>query len=269
MNDLARRLAGALDPVAFGRELGMTLYPWQEAAVRSEAPRVLWLAHRQGGKTTASSLLALHAALFRPGSTVVVVSVALRQAQLQLRQAIAWYRRLSRPVAAEAESKLTLELEGGSRIIAVPGDSATIRGYAADLLIVDEAAHVPSETFEAALPMVSATGGRVLALTTPAGRLGWFYDLWTEGGGRWERRRVSTVESMTVRPSLRTEIDSGYLDRGPSYVEREFMVERRPDGTWRDVPEPFAAATEGTFGADYVAAAFTDDIAPLLGGSHA
>src|SRR5687768_12701659 len=107
----------------------MEPWPWQRDALRSMAPRALWLAHRQAGKSRAAALLGLHTAVYRPGATVLIVSVGQRQAQELLRHAMAAYRQLGRPIASESENQLSLTLENASRIIAVPGDQSTIRGY--------------------------------------------------------------------------------------------------------------------------------------------
>jgi hypothetical protein len=83
-----------------------------------------------------------------------------------------------------------MELSNGSRIISLPGSEKTVRGYsAATLIIMDEASRVPDELLQAVRPMLATTSGRFIALTTPAGRRGWFYEAWEHGEG-WERISV-------------------------------------------------------------------------------
>ena len=54
-----------------------------------------------------------------------------------------FYRALGRPVPAQAERKLSLELENGSRMVSLPGSEKTTRGFSgAALLLVEEAARV-------------------------------------------------------------------------------------------------------------------------------
>ena len=262
---LARAIASALDPVVLARQIGMDPWPWQLAALRSQAPRALWLAHRQAGKSRAAALLGLHSAIYQPGSTVLIVSVGQRQAQELLRHAMAAYRSLGRPIPAEAENALSLTLESGSRIIAVPGDQSTIRGYSADLLILDEAAQVPDGTYDAVLPMVTATRGRILALTSPWGRRGWFYEAWTDEMQQWERHRMSALNSPAVRLA---DLEALRYARGDYWLRQEYMVERRPDGTWADVPDPFADAVAAVFSSDLIRAAINPDIAPLFEVPH-
>lgn len=74
---------------------------------------------------------------------------------------------------------MQLELDSGSRLIALPGKEGTIRGYSGvDLICIDEAARVPDETYQAVRPMIAVSGGRIIALSTPFGTRGWWYREW-------------------------------------------------------------------------------------------
>ena len=76
-------------------------------------------------------------------------------------------------------SVLKAELANGSRIVALPGNERTVRGYAAaDLIIIDEANRVEDDLISAVRPMMATSQGRLIALTTPAGKRGWFYESW-------------------------------------------------------------------------------------------
>jgi hypothetical protein len=82
-------------------------------------------------------------------------------------------------VPPESESALQLELENGSRIVSLPGKEGTIRGYpGARLLAIDEAAWVPDDLYLAVRPMLAVSDGRLVALSTPHGTRGWFYEAW-------------------------------------------------------------------------------------------
>jgi hypothetical protein len=67
-------LAIRLDPSLLMEAAGFHPDPWQRHALRSEAKRLLLLAARQTGKSTTTSFIALHGALFRPGSLILLVS---------------------------------------------------------------------------------------------------------------------------------------------------------------------------------------------------
>ena len=70
-----------------------------------------------------------------------------------------------------------LNLNNNSRIVALPGDPNNIRGFSgAYQVIVDEASRVPDEAYNAVRPIISASKGRLLLLSTPFGQRGFFYD---------------------------------------------------------------------------------------------
>jgi hypothetical protein len=62
------------DPVAFSAALGIEPDPWQAAVLRSSSKRILLNCSRQAGKSTVASVLALHRAVYSPGSLVLLVS---------------------------------------------------------------------------------------------------------------------------------------------------------------------------------------------------
>jgi hypothetical protein len=84
---------------------------------------------------------------------------------------------------------LRLELENGSRIVSLPGKEQNIQGMAkVSLLIVDEAARVPSNLYYAVRPMLAVSNGRLIALSTPFGNRGWWAEAWhsSEPWQKWE-----------------------------------------------------------------------------------
>lgn len=198
MPDLVADLVSYLDPVTFARRCEIEPYGWQNDALRSTAPRECWVIGRQCGKSTAASLLAVHTAIYRPRSTTLLVSPGQRQSGELFAKSRHLYRLLGRPAGAVSEAETRLETESGSRIIAVPGGTggATVRAYSADLILVDEAAQVDDATWTAIRPMVAATGGRIILLSTPWGRDGFFADAATGVTPGWVVRRVSAEDIL-------------------------------------------------------------------------
>lgn len=192
MPNLVADLVAALDPVTFARTCGVSPYGWQTDALRSSAPREAWAVTRQGGKSTCAALLAVHTAIYRPRSTTLLVSPGQRQSGELFAKARHLYRLLGRPAGSTSEAATTMETESGSRIIAVPGGTggATVRAYSADLILVDEAAQVDDATFTAVRPMIAATGGRIILLSSPWGRDGFFADAATGVTPGWVVRTV-------------------------------------------------------------------------------
>ena len=235
----------ALDPVAFAEKLGIVPDGWQEDFLRSSADRVLLNCSRQSGKSTMSAVIAL----YHPGSLVLCLAPALRQSQELFGKVAGFYRDLGRPVAPQGERKLSLELENGSRIITLPGSEKTIRGFSgATLLLVDEASRVGDGLYYAIRPMLAVSGGRLMMLSTPAGRRGVFHEEWTNGQG-WERYEIPAEEVPRIPPGFLAEERAAL----PAFIyEQEYCCR-------------FIETEDQLFGYDLVASSITDEVAPLFG----
>lgn len=193
MNSLAGDLVQALDPVAFLAAAGVSADPWQADLLRARPHRAVLTASRQAGKSTVAAAVALHEARYGLGGGVAaIVSPTQRQSSEMLKRVLALARDFAEPLRLEAVSAQAVTLaDNGARIVSLPGDAESIRGYSARLLVVDEGAFVPDEVFAAASPMLAATNGRLIALSTPMGRHGWFFEAAAGDDHRWYRVRVT------------------------------------------------------------------------------
>ncbi len=212
----------ALDRVAFSGALGIHPDGWQEDLLRSHSERILLNCSRQSGKSTMSAVIALHRALYHPGSLILCLAPALRQSQELFAKIASFYRDLGRPVSPIGERKLSLELENGSRIITLPGTEKTIRGFSGvSLLIVDEAARVEDELYFAVRPMLAVSGGTLIMLSTPYGQSGIFYEEWMSDDSReWQRFRVSADQVTRISPEFLSEERRAL---GSRWFEQEYM----------------------------------------------
>jgi hypothetical protein len=188
-------LALALDPALLFELRGLTPDPWQRELLRSAAPRTLLNCCRQAGKSTTVAALALHTVLFTPGSLVLLLSRTQRQSSELFRKVLEFHQAIeSRGIHAArvtACSALRLELANGSRIVALPGHEETIRSYSGvRLLVIDEAARVPTKLYRAVRPMLAVSGGRLILLSTPFGRRGFFHQAWNDRATDWLRFEV-------------------------------------------------------------------------------
>ncbi|MGO9179278.1 MAG: terminase large subunit domain-containing protein [Candidatus Limnocylindrales bacterium] len=219
MPDLARDLAMAADPVAMARAVGVEPYDWAKAALRSPAPRECWVVSRQGSKSTTAALMALHLATYRAGSLAVCVSPSQRQANELLAKVRQAYSALGRPVGAVSEAIAQLTLENGSRVVSLPSSEASIRGYAADLVLLDEAAKIERALYEAIRPMVAVTGGRIVMLSTPWLAEGFFWEAATGADPGWVVRTVPCWDIPTIRRDF---LDAELASLGRSVFAREY-----------------------------------------------
>lgn len=191
--------------VEMARSMGLEPDPWQVDVLESQASRILLNCSRQSGKSTMSSLLAFHLACYQPDSLILLLSPSLRQSQELFKKVMHAHRVLGRPVAVEGESALRLELTNGSRIISLPGKEHSIRGFSGvRLIVVDEAARVPNDLYFSVRPMLAVSGGRLIALSTPFGTRGWWYDAWTSNE-TWERYEVPVSQCPRIPPEFLAE----------------------------------------------------------------
>ena len=236
---LARTLACALDPVVLAEAAALVPDDWQAGLLRSSPPR-LWLnASRQSGKSTMVAVQAVHTAVYRPRSLVLLLSPGLRQSQELFKKSLTVYRALGRPVSAQVESALRLELDNGSRIISLPGQEQTIRGYSGvALLAIDEASRVPDDLFMAVLPMLAVSRGRLVAISTPWGTRGWWHE--ASRSGDWERRtadgREVKIGKAWLVGQLQVLLQSGRLHL-PKTAEAEALAQELLDYEIRIDPD--------------------------------
>jgi len=196
----AADLALALDAALWAeRVTGFELDDWQAEVMRSDADRVLLNCSRQSGKSTVAALLALHRAVYQPEMLALLLSPSLRQSSELFRKVAGYYQRLADPIPTEAESVLRIELQNGSRIVSLPGKEQTIRGFSGvDLLVIDEAARCPDDLYRACRPFLAVSGGRLICLSTPFGRRGFFWREWQEGGDDWLRVKITAEECPRI-----------------------------------------------------------------------
>jgi hypothetical protein len=240
----------AVDPVAFARRVGIDPDEKQQELLTSTALRTLVNCTRQWGKSTSVAIMAAHEALYNPGSLVIVASPSQQQSTELFRKIHGFWQKLPNAPAATQENLTRMALENGSRVISLPGTEKTVRGYSApSLVIVDEASRVDDELITAVSPMLATVKhGRLIAVSTPAGKRGFFYEKWMDGGPAWHR--------ITVR-----------ADQCPR-ISAEFLAEQRESlGETRYAQEfecAFIEDGESAFNSALIEAALSMDFEPFF-----
>jgi hypothetical protein len=241
------------DRAEFARSVGLDPDDWQHRVLTSEAPRILLNCARQSGKSTVAGIVALHKALAKPGSLILILAPSERQAKETFGKLTGFYRRLGHPVPSESYRKMGLELMNGSRVEALPGTEKTVRGFSAvDLLVLDEAARVDDGLYHAIRPMLAVSGGRLIMMSTPWGKRGVFHREWVEGVG-WERYEIPASQC-------------------PRIPEAFLEEERRTLGRWLFEQEyecTFGENIDAVFRHQDIRAAVTEEFSPLFAGGAA
>ena len=235
-------------PVAFARELlGFEPDAAQAQLLEAKDRYVILNCHRQWGKTTITAVHAVHRALSRPGQTIVILSLTLPQAQVLASRCRMFARKMGVPVKSDATKEHAMVFPNGSVIFPLPAVADRVRGYTANLLIVDEAACVKDEVFAAATPMLAATNGDSWLLSTPKGRQGFFYEARVAKdtiGEPW--RRIAAA----ARTNGRVSVELLERERGWK-TEEEFRKEFECE---------FASGMRNVFAEEWLEKAFAGDI---------
>jgi hypothetical protein len=237
------------DPARIFETAGLVPDSWQAKLLRSSGSRQLLLCSRQAGKSLSAAGLALREALLNPGALVLLLSPTQRQSGELFRAKVKrLYSRLGRPVVCVQESQLTMELANGSRIISLPGEEETIRGYSdVNLLVIDEASRVPDDLYRSVRPMLAVSRGRLVCLSTPFGRRGWFHDEWQRGEG-WERTRITALQCPRISQEFLEEERRALGDR---WFNQEYLC-------------GFEESIDSVFSAGDIQAALSNTIEPLF-----
>lgn len=245
---LAASALGYLDAAELMAASGLEPDDWQRAYLSSSAPRILLNCSRQSGKSTSTGYLAMHQALTYDGSLTLIISPGLRQSGLLFDKVMEAYRAAGSPLEAEKQTALQLHLANGSRVIALPGTEETVRGFSAvDLCIFDEAARVSDVLYYSIRPMLAVSGGRLVALSTPWGRRGWFYDEWSSKRA-WDRYEVPATRCPRIGAEFLAEERQAL---GEWWFSQEYLCE------FRDQVDQF-------FDSEAIDRAFVDEVAPLF-----
>lgn len=208
---------------------------------------MMLLCSRQSGKSTVTAALACHQAIHEPGALVLLLSPSLRQSSELFRKVLNFFQSLHAAPRPEAISALRLELPNGSRVISLPGTEDTVRGYSGvNLLIVDEASRVPDALYRACRPMLAVSQGRLIALSTPWSKTGWFHEAW-HSAEPWERYRVPATDCPRIKKEF---LEEEKRTLGLLWYSTEYDCQ-------------FADSEGSVFSAESIRAAITDDVQPF------
>jgi hypothetical protein len=159
------------DPVFFVKHvLNFHPYGYQEKIMRDNSKRICACMGRQCGKSLTIAAKAIHFAAANPKTTTLIVSATLRQSTLMFEKILQFIDNSVLRKSVAYRSKTRIKLSNGSWIIALPSghNGATLRGFKADLIILDEAAFIKEEIIAGvAFPMLSTTDGYCWMLSTP------------------------------------------------------------------------------------------------------
>lgn len=184
------------------------LLPYQRDWVDDPARFKIGMWSRQTGKSFATGAESVRDCLVRPGQTWVCMSAGERQALEWMMKARQWAEAFELAVDAYDETRdaaeslmKSAEIRFGnkSRILAIPANPATARGYSANLILDEFAFHEqPSAIWKAIYPSISNPLKGELKLrivSTPNGQGNKFYDLWTKNS-KYSKHLVTIFDAV-------------------------------------------------------------------------
>ncbi|MEO2083419.1 MAG: terminase large subunit [Desulfurobacteriaceae bacterium] len=197
-------------------EFEKVLLPYQKRFAKNalEKKFSIWNASRQIGKSFVVAFLALLKALSTPRSLVVVVSASERQAVELLGKVklhVEFLTRIGEQVNVSFFEDVKtnvhrVELPNGSRILSVPANPDTVRGFSATLVILDEFAFVQQdeELWKAVFPMITRRKeARLVITSTPKGKSNMFYKLFVEA----EKDPLWYTQKTTIYDAVKEGLD--------------------------------------------------------------
>src|SRR3989304_1606050 len=119
-----------LNPVFFAADqLGFIPDEWQAKVLEWSGKRLLLNCSRQSGKSTITAVLALHHAIYKPASLILLVSPSQRQSSELFRKVVDFRSRLENCPELVEDNQFSMQFEnthspnpstGGSRIVSLP-----------------------------------------------------------------------------------------------------------------------------------------------------
>lgn len=241
--------AEILDPKTFAEtRLNLHPEPQQIPVFQARTGKGILCCNRQFGKSTTIASLAVHRAFCHPESLLVVVSPTLRQSHELLLKIAKFLRALGIRPRTDGFNSVSLFLPNGSRIVAAPANPDTIRGFSSvSMMLIDEAARVPDEVFDAATPMLARSNGDIWLMSTPKGRTGFFHDIWHSTDPSWTRIHSTAADCPRIPAGF---LDSERATKPAAVFDEEYMC------VFQDTNDQY-------FASDDIAAAFSDDVHAL------
>lgn len=222
--------------------------PIQAQILNTHTNRLLLCCTRQWGKSSLAAIKALHFAASHPGAFVLFAAPSFKQSAELLRAFRKYAARLTGKLAASSNGATVLH--NGSRILALPQSPATVRCYsAANIIVVDEAAFVEDEMFDALSPMLATTNGQLWMLSSANSTSGEFYRQWRQSSPEWHKFTVTANHCPRISPAF---LAAEKRAKGEAIFNREYLCQFTANAA-KGINETFIdAAFRGDFPAQQI-----------------
>lgn len=177
------------------------MLPYQQRWVADDSRFKIWLKSRQIGGSLGSAFEAVADCIDKPNTDWVVLSAGQRQSEEWMVKGHRVAKVVSDALDAGKPDCRTSEVRfsNGSRILALPANPETVRGYSANLVLDEFAFHEkPDRIYEAIYPAISnpLRGElKIRLISTPAGRNSKFFEIWDKSKELGFVRHTTTIHT--------------------------------------------------------------------------
>ena len=184
------------------------LLPYQRRWVLDNSRFKIGVWSRQVGKSFATAFESGTDCIQNPHTDWLIMSAGQRQSDEWMLKALAVARACEAglegtPLAGAAKfsaSASEIRFANGSRILSLPANPDTARGYSANLVLDEFAMHeADREVWAAIFPTITnelSGQKKIRVVSTPKGRGNKFAELWEEGGAQWSRHKVTLDDAV-------------------------------------------------------------------------
>jgi hypothetical protein len=206
---------------------------------------------RQWGKTSTIAAKVAYEAVTLGGLILVIAPVERQAKELfrKTKDSIKAYIKATDSGLSFLENvKTSLELTNGARVIALPAKGENIRGFTNPrIIVIDEASFVNDEDYRAIRPMLSH-GARLIVMSTPFGKRGWFYETWIHNNPIWQRFEVDAEHCQHITKEF---LSDELVSIGPWWYDQEYRCK-------------FLDNISGFFDMDQIRAGLDEGLSPLF-----
>ena len=194
-----------------------TFLPYQKSFFCNPAKRKIWLSSRQVGKSFCLAGMLVHSALSTQNGLSLCISTGAKAASEIIMKCI----QFARAVEVLTDKAITfrssfdgVKFSNGSRVLALPSstDGANLRGWTVTgCVAIDEAAFIRNldAIMQAIAPTLSRSETAQLVIaSTPAGKHGKFYDMWTAAQHDPSWHVQSTTIHDAILAGLNVDLDA-------------------------------------------------------------
>lgn len=212
------------------------LLPYQQNWVHDPSRFKIGLWSRQTGKSFATAAEAVLHCQLHPGTLWVVLSAGERQAIEWMRKAKQWAEAVQLALAAYDETRPSgnalmtraeITFANKSRIVAIPANPDTARGYSANLILDEFAIHErPWDIWAAIYPSITnpLSGEKLLRIvSTPKGMGNKFADLWHKNDA-YSKHKVTILDAQAQGLPVDVETLRAGVD-DPDIWAQEYLCE--------------------------------------------